>query len=218
MTIADEALKSPRIQRKRERARQRILDAADKLMRARGVDAVTIQDITDAADVGHGTFYTHFKTKMDVLVPIAEETAKAHTRRLDILTANMEDAAEVVSISVRHLLHAIDKDPLWTWFLCNSKLPMDDMRRGVGGSGARDILRGIDMGRFSPIALPVGETFLLGALIGIVQERFTQNHEDDTVEETARLLLRTLGIADDEAKDIAYRPLPPLPPPDGKKH
>ena len=214
MTIADETLKSPRIQRKRERARQRILDAAERLMRARGVDAVTIQDITEAADVGHGTFYTHFKTKMDVLVPIAEETAKAHTRRLDALTADMEDAAEVVSISVRHLLHAIEQDPLWTWFLCNSKLPMDDMRRGVGGSGARDILRGIDMWRFAPIALPVGETFLLGAMIGVVQERFTETHEDDTVEETARLLLRTLGIADEEAREIAYRPLPPLPPSD----
>ncbi len=211
MMITDEAQKSPRVQRKRERARQRILDAAERLMRQRGVDAVTIQDITDAADVGHGTFYTHFKTKLDVLVPICEATAKAHTRRMDRLTAEMEDAAEVVSISTRHLLHAIEKDPLWTWFLCNSKLPMDDMRRGIGGSGARDILRGIEMGRFAPLAVPVGEPFLLGAMIGVIQECFTQIHEDDTVEETTRMVLRTLGITDDEAQEIAHRPLPPLP-------
>ncbi len=213
MTITDEALKSPRVQRKRERARQRILDAAEKLMRSNGVDAVTIQDITEAADVGHGTFYTHFKTKMDVLVPIAEATAKGLTRQLDRLTADMDDAAMVVSISVRHMLHAIEQDPLWTWFLCNSKLPMDDMRRGVDGSGARDVRRGIDMGRFAPVSEEVAESFLLGALIGVVQERLTKEQVENTVEEAATLILRTLGITEKEARDIAYLPLPPLPAP-----
>lgn len=211
MTLTDQAVKSPRVQRKREKARHRILNAAQKLMRDRGVDAVTIQDITDAADVGHGTFYTHFKTKMDVLVPIAEEKAKAHTRRLDQLTEAMEDAAEVVSVSTRHLLHAIEEDPLWTWFLCNSKLAMDDMRRGVGNSGQRDVLRGIEMGRFVEQSVDVVEPFLLGAMIGVIQKRFTEDHGDDTVEETARIILRVLGIADREAKEIAYRPLPALP-------
>ncbi len=211
MTITEETLKSPRVQRKREKARQRILDAAEKLMRAHGVDGVTIQDITDAADVGHGTFYTHFKTKMDVLVPIAEATAKRLTRRMDKMTADMDDAAEVVSFSVRHMLHAIEKDPLWTWFLCNSKLPMDDMRRGVDGSGARDVRRGVDLGRFAPISEAVAESFLLGALIGVVQERLTKAHDDKTVEEAAELILRTLGLDPSEATDIAHRPLPPLP-------
>ncbi len=211
MTITDEALKSPRVQRKRERARQRILQAAEQLMRTHGVDTVTIQDITDAADVGHGTFYTHFKTKMDVLVPICEETAKAHTRRLDHLTADMEDAAEVVSISTRHLLHAIEKDPLWTWFLCNSKLPMDDLRRGIGGSGARDVRRGVEKGRFAPLSEAIAESYLLGALIGVVREHFAGIHEENTAEEAARLTLRTLGVTDDEARQIAHRPLPPLP-------
>ena len=212
MTITEETLKSPRVQRKREKARQRILDAAEKLMRAQGVEGVTIQDITDAADVGHGTFYTHFKTKMDVLVPIAEATAKRLTRRMDKMTADMDDAAEIVSISVRHMLHAIEKDPLWTWFLCNSKLPMDDMRRGVDGSGARDVRQGIEQGRFAPMSEAVAESFLLGALIGVVQERLTKAHDEKTVEEAAEMTLRTLGLSPAEAKELAHRPLPPLPP------
>ena len=211
MSITEETLKSPRVQRKREKARQRILDAAEKLMRAHGVDQVTIQDITDAADVGHGTFYTHFKTKLDVLVPIAEATAKGLTRRMDRMTEDMTDSAEIVSVSVRHMLHAIEKDPLWSWFLCNSKLPMEDMRRGVDGSGARDVRRGVETGRFAAVSEAVAESFLLGALIGVVQERLTKEHGKHTVEEATELLLRTLGIEQEEAREIAHRPLPPLP-------
>lgn len=100
--IKPEEERSPRVQRKREQARKRILEAAEKLMEERDPEEVTIQDITQAADIGHGTFYTHFKTKMDVLSPIVEDRAKLHTARLDRLTQDMEDPAEVFCVSMQY--------------------------------------------------------------------------------------------------------------------
>ena len=64
-----------RVERKRQAARERIIQAAERLMRSRPVEEVTISDITSAADVGHGTFYLHFSSKYEVLVPIVQAVA-----------------------------------------------------------------------------------------------------------------------------------------------
>src|ERR1700733_7720710 len=47
--------------------RQLIIDAAEKLFRARGVDAVGLTELTKAAGFTQGGFYNHFESK-DALV------------------------------------------------------------------------------------------------------------------------------------------------------
>ncbi|HBM87789.1 MAG TPA: hypothetical protein DD437_04515 [Rhodobiaceae bacterium] len=200
-----------RVERKRLQARARILEAAEELMRARGFDAVKIQDITDVADVGHGTFYTHFKTKMDVLVPIVRTKARQLTERLDELTRDMEDSADVVSISVRHMLTAIAKDPLWAWFLYKSDLPMDQIREASGESAKRDIQNGIETGRFIEHDEITLEPFLLGALAGVIRDKFETGLDQPVIENCAYILLLILGVEKEEARKLSCTPLPPLP-------
>jgi len=57
--------------------RQKILEAAGKLFRAKGFDAVTVADVMQAAGLTHGGFYGHFKSKDDL---IAETLAHAFKR------------------------------------------------------------------------------------------------------------------------------------------
>lgn len=49
-----------RFERRKQRTRQQLKQAAIELILEKGYDAVTIQDITDRADLGRGTFYVHF--------------------------------------------------------------------------------------------------------------------------------------------------------------
>jgi len=56
-----------RQQRKRLRTRKQLKDAAMSLLLEMGYEAMTIQHITDRADLGRGTFYLHFKDKGDVV-------------------------------------------------------------------------------------------------------------------------------------------------------
>jgi len=200
-----------RVERKRMQARTRILEAAEDLMRAKGFDAIKIQDITDVADVGHGTFYTHFKTKMDVLVPIVRTKARQVTERLDDLTRDMTDPASVVSISVRHMLTEIARDPLWTWFLFKSDLPMDQIREASGESAKRDIQNGVDSGRFIAHDEETLEPFLLGALAGVIRDKYETGLNQATIENCACILLLVLGLQKEEARKLSCTPLPPLP-------
>jgi TetR/AcrR family transcriptional repressor of nem operon len=56
--------------------RQTILDAAGRLFRERGFDAVTVAEVMNAAGLTHGGFYGYFKSKDDL---IAEALAAALT-------------------------------------------------------------------------------------------------------------------------------------------
>lgn len=59
--------------RKRERTADRIYTVAVRLFTERGFENVTVQDITDAAHVGKGTFFNYFPTKEAVLNRFLEE-------------------------------------------------------------------------------------------------------------------------------------------------
>ncbi|WP_394777306.1 TetR/AcrR family transcriptional regulator [Undibacterium sp.] len=50
-----------------EANQQRILEAAGKLFREHGYDAVTLAEVMKAAGLTHGGFYGHFKSKDDLI-------------------------------------------------------------------------------------------------------------------------------------------------------
>ncbi len=77
-----------RHQRQRLRTRKQLIQAAVELTLEKGYEAVTVQDITDRADLGRGTFYVHFKDKEDVLwtamqIGFQETEARAHSQFQD---------------------------------------------------------------------------------------------------------------------------------------
>jgi AcrR family transcriptional regulator len=61
--------------RKRERTRGEIYDAAMRLFARKGFTAVTIADICDEADVGRGTFFLHFPSKSSLLYEFNQRVA-----------------------------------------------------------------------------------------------------------------------------------------------
>jgi AcrR family transcriptional regulator len=61
-----------RRERRRAETRERIFRAALKRFAQRGFVATTVEDITDAADVGKGTFFNYFPSKEHVLAAFSE--------------------------------------------------------------------------------------------------------------------------------------------------
>jgi len=59
--------KATRQQRRTSRTRQRLLDAARTVFSERGFEAVRIEEITERADLGKGTFYYHFGSKENII-------------------------------------------------------------------------------------------------------------------------------------------------------
>jgi AcrR family transcriptional regulator len=63
-----------RFERRRQKTRQALKDVVAALVVEKGYDAVTIQDITERANVGLGTFYVHFANKEELVWTVIKET------------------------------------------------------------------------------------------------------------------------------------------------
>lgn len=59
-------------ERKKQRTRQALIEAAVRLFEDKGYDQVTVAEIADAAEVSPRTFFLHFQTKEDVLLANAD--------------------------------------------------------------------------------------------------------------------------------------------------
>jgi AcrR family transcriptional regulator len=66
-------LEVSRRERKKEETKERIVQAALALFRRRGVEATTVEDICDKADVAKGTFFNYFPRKEAVFGYLSEE-------------------------------------------------------------------------------------------------------------------------------------------------
>ncbi len=78
--------------RKRERTRGELVAAAERLVAARGLDAISIDDITVEADVAKGTFYTHFEGKDDLAAAIARHIRLEFEANITALNEGITDA------------------------------------------------------------------------------------------------------------------------------
>lgn len=62
-----------RAQRRQQRNRQALVQAARRLFASKGYEATAIADIAQAADLGFGTFYLYFPAKEAILEAVLEE-------------------------------------------------------------------------------------------------------------------------------------------------
>jgi AcrR family transcriptional regulator len=73
--VSEGLLRQQRIGRRKRHAaetRSCLIQSALQLIAERGYPDVTVADITEAADVGKGTFYNYFQSKEHILATIAE--------------------------------------------------------------------------------------------------------------------------------------------------
>ncbi|MEC3956229.1 helix-turn-helix domain-containing protein [Nocardia sp. CDC153] len=68
--------------RKRERTRRALLEAAVEQFESRGYEATTVADIAAAAEVGTRTFFNYFASKEELLFPEPDERVQAAVRAI----------------------------------------------------------------------------------------------------------------------------------------
>jgi AcrR family transcriptional regulator len=106
--IPEAASVPSRRERKRERTRRGIYDAAMRLFAKHGFAGVTITEICEAADVGRGTFFLHFPSKAALLYEFNQRVAEDFraTLREPRASAREELRALVERISIELAAHA----------------------------------------------------------------------------------------------------------------
>ena len=107
-----------RASRRASKTRQRLLDAALYIFNTKGVEGCAIENITESADVGKGTFYRHFMDKLDILrtlLDLAIEDLIARLPPADAQALSLED--RISQIFNAHVNFLSERSDLFLVFL-----------------------------------------------------------------------------------------------------
>jgi AcrR family transcriptional regulator len=197
--------------RRRSETRARLVRAARELMARKGIGATSIQEITDTADVGFGSFYNHFPSKDAIAEAVMDDALESFGLAADRLAETVDDPAEVLAASVRHALRRARDDQAWGWFLVRTALARGGvLRHGLGRRLARDIGVGVTARRFK-LTDPEATTVAAGgAILAFIAGELHGDIAGDVPERAATVVLRVLGLPPGEARQIATRRLPPI--------
>ena len=217
--------REPRGARRKRETRARLLDAALKLMAEKGMEGVAINEITEAADVGFGSFYNHFESKEAIYAALVSAVFEEFADMLDRLTDGISDPAEVIAVSVRHTLMRAQREPVWGRFLIREGFSARVASHGLGQRLLRDLGQGVAAKRFAvadPFVtfLSIGGTVLasIAAELNFLPPGAPAADEFEKLgfsgehfpERVTAALLQSLGLKRTEAEKIATRPLPVL--------
>jgi AcrR family transcriptional regulator len=91
-----------RAQKRAKRTRKKLKQAALDIFTEKSVDATTVEDITEKADVGKGTLYQHFADKDDIIVTLIEDATSHLIERI----SSYDSAPNSLEDMLEHLLNA----------------------------------------------------------------------------------------------------------------
>lgn len=197
---------------RRERMRMRLIESALLVFGQKGLDATDIQDVIDMAGVSRGSFYNYFRTNEELMGAVMLELANELLALIDPVVASRPDPAERVACGVRMVLKTARAYPLLARFATKvgSCMPIENNLAMM--YLPRDILAGLDAGRFKTADVVAAMTLALGAAHGALSamalkadlpERYPEN--------IAFHVLMGLGVQADEAAHLVNKPLDCLP-------
>jgi AcrR family transcriptional regulator len=198
-----------RLERRKQRTRAALVKAAQRLI-AEGKVNVPVLEITQAADVGMGSFYNHFDSKEQLFEAAVADVLDAHGAMLDRLTASIDDPAETFAVSFRLTGRLFRLRPQESEILLANGPALLCSERGLAPRALRDIKAGVDAGRFRVDDPELALAMAGGALLGLGT---LLRHDPDrdgalAADSVTRSVLQLLGLSAEDARAVCGQPLP----------
>ena len=198
-----------RSERRREDTRRRLMKATYEIIAKRGLEGLVIQDITEAADVGYGSFYNHFASKdaiVEAVINASRDYAKEMYRRLGNYAANR---AEAFALEILACLRLSKADKTWGWFTVRTVLSGEDRRSGIES----DLQRVLDACAEAGVCsheLEMAHEITVGLLLIGTLKLLRDDVPEDYPARLAQTILRHLGLPDSTIKPVLAKPFPEL--------
>lgn len=196
--------------RKKEKTRHTLILAAQDLVLERRGGKISIQEITEKADLGLGTFYNYFDSKQEIYQAVVELMREDFMSGLNHLRSNMKDPVTLVAHTIRYCVRENLLNEEWRDFLKYSGLEGNHFLEQTPGQCAEDLLRGIKAGRFKIHNVEFATNLIQGMLRQVAGEMLQGTMGTEGIDELASSVLRMLGLPDVVARAIVQAPLPPV--------
>ncbi|NNN34024.1 TetR/AcrR family transcriptional regulator [Streptomyces sp. S3(2020)] len=201
-----------RFERRRAETRQALVRAARQILAETGDTSASIQAIAERADVGFGSFYNHFASKTELFDAAVMDALEEFGQTFDERLTGIDDPAELVAAGFRLSTRMADSHPELMQVLRRRGLGCLHSENGLTSRALRDLQAGMASGRFTAVEPVVALSALGGTLLSLLELRFTRPEldGDEAASNLAEMVLRMLGLAPEDAHEVARRPLPGL--------
>jgi AcrR family transcriptional regulator len=196
--------------RRKRRNRQALVEAAHAVMAEKGIDAATMSEIADLADVGAGTVYNYFASKDDLAMQVMEDVMDRLAQRIEAVTDTFDDPAQVYAFGIRNVMKAATTDRRWSWLLRRSEVIADAMYRVMGPYAIRDLRNAVAAGRYQVEDPEMAWRQATHAIVGFSLAVCDGKLAPGKIDEAVVNLLGMVGVPRVEAWEIALRPCPDL--------
>ena len=210
MQKAETGERGGRRERRKLEARERLLAAARQVLAESGEANLRIGDVTAMADIGFGTFYSHFESKEALVEAVLTEVMAGAAAAIGSRALEFADPAETASFAYRRFVRfAVDSPELAAVL---TKLADADavFEQSLLPYARKTLERGISSGRFDiadiELALLSASAAAFAAIKGVLAGRIAT--DADAV--GAEMMLRAFGLGHDDAREIAHREMPVL--------
>jgi AcrR family transcriptional regulator len=187
-----------------ERTRGALIAAGRRLFSERPVDAVTVDDIVQAAAVGKGSFYNHFADREGLARAISAQIRAAVEEIIGRVNAGETDPARRIARAVCAYLRFPLDEPEPARVLVRAHSGHTSLEAPLNRGLVEDVAAGLAAGRLAVPTLEAGLLYVLGvtqlALARVVQE---PSLAVSLAQQMVSLMLRGLGLPTAEADLIA---------------
>lgn len=197
----------------RTTVQSRLHNAALQLFAERGVSAVSVSDLAQAAQVARGTIYNNFQSIDTLFEDVATELTLEMEQRVHAELAGKTDPAIRLVHGLCLCLRRVHEEPVWGRFLLRFGMTTPNLRRILAGDFADYLKRGIQSGRFmlAPEQMESVITMITGVFFASIPMVLEGYHTWRAAGSgMAELLLRALGLPADETQALSRIELPPL--------
>lgn len=200
-----------RLERRKQRTRAALIRAAQVLI-AQGRLNVPVLEITQAADVGMGSFYNHFDSKEQLFEAAVADVLDTHGAVLDQLTADIADPAAVFACSFRLSGRFFRERMQESRILLANWSALMTSDKGLAPRAMRDIRAAVAAGRFHIDDPELALTVAAGALMGLghLLERQPQRDAGAAADAVTESVLQLFGMSAADAHEVCALPLPDL--------
>jgi len=209
--VAATEIAETRTDRRKRRNRQALIEAGYAVMAQKGIDAATMSEIADLADVGAGTVYNYFASKDELAMCVMEQAMDRLAKRIEAVTDSFSDPAQVYAFGIRVVMEAATTDLRWRSLLRRSEVIAEAMYRVMGPYAIRDIRNAVAAGRYRVEDAKLAWRQATHAIVGFSLAVCDDHIPPGKIDEAVVNLLGMVGLTRDEAWEIAKRPCPELP-------
>jgi AcrR family transcriptional regulator len=199
-----------RYERRRMETRNRLIKAGLAVVSEKGIEASTVQDITEAADVGRGSFYNFFDTKEELVQAIIDDHVELLLKMQRCVIERFDEPAMALAALLRYSFDIELENLVVARFTVQTQKVGGAFFQKFHDGTFKLVQAGRESGVFPVVDAELGVVALASLMLGALEAILIERVRRDCTLDIVGCILRLLGAPEPLIKKTLATELPSL--------